>query len=90
LIDSLQEKGYVKRVVDAGDRRGRFARLTGKGEELLNEVMPVHFRNVAGLMSDLSAQDKDLLTALLKKVRRSVAAHATGCSEYSAVRTPTV
>ncbi|MBV9264737.1 MAG: MarR family transcriptional regulator [Acidobacteriaceae bacterium] len=84
LIDSLQEKGYVKRVVDAGDRRGRFARLTRKGEEILDQVMPVHFRNVSQLMSDLSMDERNLLTSLLKKMRRSLVAHASGPAEYGA------
>jgi MarR family 2-MHQ and catechol resistance regulon transcriptional repressor len=86
LIDSLEEKGYVKRVVDSGDRRGRFARLTRKGEELLDEVIPVHFSNIAEMVSDLSIKEKSLLTALLKKMRRSLAGHANGPAECDAGR----
>ncbi len=40
LIDHLEEKGYVKRVVDAGDRRARYARITKKAEALLDRIHP--------------------------------------------------
>ncbi len=43
LIDHLEEKGLVKRVIDSSDRRARFARITKKGEGLLDEVAPVFF-----------------------------------------------
>ena len=42
LIDHLEQKEYVTRVVDRQDRRARFARITKKGEELLDALMPVH------------------------------------------------
>jgi MarR family 2-MHQ and catechol resistance regulon transcriptional repressor len=76
LIDSLEEKGYVKRVVDEQDRRARFARLTRKGEELLDQVMPIHFRNIVELLKDLSEHEKELLITLLKKLRQSLIAHS--------------
>lgn len=75
LMDHLEEKGYVKRTVDPQDRRARHARITPKGEALLDEFMPVHYRNLKVLLQDLSVEEKDALTGLLRKVRASLSAH---------------
>lgn len=81
LIDHLEEKGYVRRVVSANDRRARFARITKKAEILLDEFMPVHFRNISVLTQDVSPEEKELLLTLLKKMRTSLAAHSSICEE---------
>jgi MarR family transcriptional regulator, 2-MHQ and catechol-resistance regulon repressor len=76
LIDHLEEKGLVKRVVDDQDRRARFARITRPGEQVLDRLMPVHFRNVAKLFSELDDDEKFQLTGLLRKARASMVTHA--------------
>jgi hypothetical protein len=38
--------------------------------------MPVHFRNVKGMLQGLSETEKDTLLYLLKKTRESIRAHA--------------
>jgi MarR family 2-MHQ and catechol resistance regulon transcriptional repressor len=72
LIDHLEQKAYVTRVVDREDRRARFARITRKGEELLDAFMPVHFRNVKAMLQGLSETEKATLLRLLKKTRQSI------------------
>lgn len=76
LIDHLEEKGWAKRVVDTHDRRARLARITKKGEMLLDQFMPIHFRNVKALFQDMATEDKRTLADLLKTVRASLTAHA--------------
>jgi MarR family 2-MHQ and catechol resistance regulon transcriptional repressor len=78
LIDHLQQKECVTRVVDANDRRARFARITKKGSELLDTFMPLHYRNVKAMLQGLSETEKALLFRLLKKTRESIAVHADG------------
>jgi MarR family 2-MHQ and catechol resistance regulon transcriptional repressor len=80
LIDHLEHKGYVKRVVNTHDRRARFARVTKKAETLLDEFLPMHYNNVRIMLQDLSSAEKQTLLCLFKKVRRSVAAHCKGCA----------
>lgn len=82
LIDHLEDKGYVKRLVDPQDRRARHARITQKGEALLDEFMPVHYRNLKGLLRGLSEDERETLVGLLKKVRTSMSAH----SEHAVVQ----
>lgn len=79
LIDHLEEKGYVVRVVDANDRRARYARITKKAEALLEEFVPLHYGNVRMLMGDLTTAEKETLVALLKKARSSLMAHSEEC-----------
>lgn len=78
LIDSMQERGLVKRVVDPDDRRVRYARITREGEDLLNRFMPVHFQHVRALLQDLTTEEKKTLSTLLRKARRSVTTHSKG------------
>lgn len=80
LIDHLQEKGYVTRVVDSNDRRARYARITPKAEALLEEFVPVHYQNVRMLMGDLTTPEKETLLTLLKKTRSSLLAHSEECA----------
>ncbi|MGI8959797.1 MAG: MarR family winged helix-turn-helix transcriptional regulator [Bryobacteraceae bacterium] len=77
LVDHLEEKGLVKRVTGTRDRRARFARITKKGEALLDEVVPVHYRNIKQLLDDLTNEDKQALVTLLKKTRASLVANST-------------
>jgi MarR family 2-MHQ and catechol resistance regulon transcriptional repressor len=76
LIDHLEEKDLVKRVMSTRDRRARFARITKKGEALLDEVVPVHYQNVKRLLNDLTNNDKQTLVKLLKKTRASLLANS--------------
>ncbi len=86
LIDHLEEKGYVTRVVDESDRRGRFARITVKAEAFLEEFMPVHNYTCVELLRGLSSVEKNELAALLRKVRDSIRAHAEVCERPSAAK----
>ncbi len=90
LIDHLEEKGYVKRVVDEQDRRARYARITPKGEALLDEFVPVHYGRMKALFQDLSGEDKQEILNLLKKIRNSVHAHAAECDAQGSIACPSV
>jgi MarR family 2-MHQ and catechol resistance regulon transcriptional repressor len=83
LIDHLEEKGLVTRLVDQSDRRARFARITVKGVEFLDGFMPVHYRNVKSMLQGLSGSEKEVLLRLLKKTRESIAAHADGLEQMA-------
>lgn len=72
LIDHLEEKGLVRRIVDASDRRARFARITKKGEALMDELVPRHFGRTQQRLEAFSEDEKQSLVALLKKLRTAV------------------
>jgi MarR family transcriptional regulator, 2-MHQ and catechol-resistance regulon repressor len=82
LINHLEEKGYVKRVVDTADRRVRYAKITPHAHELLDQAVPLHFANLAILLQDVTADEKQKLGELLKKIRESLFLHANECIRY--------
>ncbi|HEY7305402.1 MAG TPA: MarR family transcriptional regulator [Bryobacteraceae bacterium] len=90
LMNHLEEKGYVKRVVDAQDRRARYARITRKAEALLDEFVPIHYRRIRALLRDLSGEEKQALLLLLLKVRKSINAHASERDTKESIAYPTI
>jgi MarR family 2-MHQ and catechol resistance regulon transcriptional repressor len=86
LVDHLEQKGYVKRVVDESDRRARYARITRDGSQLLDRVVPIHFQAIAHLMSGLSNSEKEQLIALLKKARSSMNQHSNHMETQARLR----
>jgi len=76
LISHLEERGYVTREVNEQDRRARFAKATPKAEALLDRLMPIHYRNIRKLMSNLSNSAKDEIIGLLSQVRQSIHQHS--------------
>ena len=79
LIDHLEQKGYVQRVVDTVDRRARYAKITQRAKELLDRVAPVHFANSAILLQDMALAEKQSLVELLRKTRESLLSHGNEC-----------
>ncbi len=75
LIDHLEEKALVRRVVDTQDRRARLARITEKGRRVFDEFLPAHSRNLKTLLQGLTSEDKTALVNLLRSVRISLAAN---------------
>jgi MarR family transcriptional regulator, 2-MHQ and catechol-resistance regulon repressor len=73
LVDHLQDKGYLKRVVDSRDRRVRVAKLTKRGEMLVDEVMPGHKDRSIALFSHFSLEQLRLFTQMLRELRHSPA-----------------
>jgi DNA-binding MarR family transcriptional regulator len=78
IVDHLEQKGYVKRVVDPRDRRVRLAQLTESGATLIDEAMPGHKARIVDLFSNLTLEEIQSLIGLLKKVRQSAAVDRSG------------
>jgi len=68
VVDRLEEKGFVKRVDSSEDRRVKFASLTIKGKELMEEVFPKHEKRIEEIFSILNEGEIDLAIKLLKKI----------------------
>lgn len=72
LVDSLEKKSLVSRTADKTDRRVCIARLTKKGEALLEAVLPEHYKVVHEVFAGLTKTEKATLSTLLTKLRRSI------------------
>lgn len=67
VIDRLETKGLVERVVSEQDRRARLLRLTPAGQGLLAASRPVVEVLQTDILSPLSAQERAVFIALAQK-----------------------
>jgi DNA-binding MarR family transcriptional regulator len=67
VIDRLERKGLVQRVVSAQDRRARLLNLTPEGEQLLAVCRPVVQALQADILAPLSPEERDAFLALAHK-----------------------
>ena len=67
VIDRLESKGLVQRVVSAQDRRARQLHLTPDGERLLASIRPVVEALQAEILAPLSRAERAAFVALAHK-----------------------
>jgi MarR family transcriptional regulator, temperature-dependent positive regulator of motility len=67
VIDRLEHKGVVQRVVSAQDRRARQLHLTPEGKRLLKASRPVVEALQAEILAMLSPEERAVFLALAQK-----------------------
>ena len=75
LVDSLVRKGLVERHMNPGDRRVRRACITPAGKDLVERVLPSHYRLLRALLAGLAGQELASLASLLARLSESVRRH---------------
>ena len=45
VVDNLERKEYVRRIVNQNDRRVTYIKLTETGKDLINDIFPTHKKN---------------------------------------------
>lgn len=70
LVTSLERARLVRREASARDRRRVIVRATGEGERRLQLGRERRVRELAGLLSDLDAQDLSVLARAADLVER--------------------
>ena len=68
LVDGLEKEGIVVRSPDPRDRRMVVVKLTQEGIDLMDKIMPMHFRMIQRVMSVYNAEEKKQLLQLLQKL----------------------
>lgn len=68
VLDRLEQKGLVLRLVDPQDRRARRLQLTGEGERLLTELSPAVDAAHHEVLAPLAPHEVDTLVALLARI----------------------
>ncbi len=68
LVDELQERGLVKRVENARDRRIYSLVLTAEGRELLERIGRVAREHQESLLTSLNTDERDQLASLLRRI----------------------
>lgn len=71
-LNRLEDAGLVERIREISDRRSVHVQLTEKGKTLVSEVAKIHFEREAQMMKQLSSEEVEQLTDLLRKLGVSV------------------
>jgi DNA-binding MarR family transcriptional regulator len=67
-MDRLERARLVERAPDPHDRRGVLIRLTAKGREVIDATTVAHLANERRLLAALSADEREQLADLLRKL----------------------
>ena len=70
VVDNLEKKGYVNRKVSLKDKRVTYVKLTKIGENLMDDIFPIHKKNTKKLFSELTSEEVKTLQNLLLKIKR--------------------
>jgi DNA-binding MarR family transcriptional regulator len=72
LLGGLERGGLVERLTYPEDRRKIGIRLTAKGRQVLDDMLPDYYRSIAKLMVHLTEGERLELISLLAKVNRGL------------------
>jgi MarR family 2-MHQ and catechol resistance regulon transcriptional repressor len=70
LVDQLEERGLVRRMPVAGDRRRVRIELTPAGSRAIQRAFPKHVRRAVDELSTLSPAEQEQLGRLCKRLGR--------------------
>jgi len=68
VVDDLVEQGWVERIPCPVDRRKTRLALTDAGREFINGILPERHRQMRTLWDEFSADEKDGMEQLLRKL----------------------
>lgn len=69
VLDRLEQKGLVRRVVPIGNRRSFIAMLTPEGEKMFEATFPMHIAYLKERFGQLSKADLEVARGTLKRLR---------------------
>jgi MarR family transcriptional regulator, transcriptional regulator for hemolysin len=69
LIDSLEKKDMVRRVVDVNDRRKNYLMVTKNGEKALKEYVEISAKLMTELQEDLTESEMNTFYKVVNKIR---------------------
>jgi MarR family 2-MHQ and catechol resistance regulon transcriptional repressor len=72
VADQLEKAGWLRRQRSTTDRRVTIARLTPRGEALMEKCFPQHVASIEAAARALSAKEQASLATLLKKWGKAV------------------
>ena len=75
ILDRLQAKGLIERVVNEQDARSQKVALTTEGDQLFQRVFPEHGAYIEKVFNQLNSQEIVELTNALNKLRTLMEAH---------------
>ena len=77
LVDGLEKSGLIERLSHPEDGRRTTIRITRRGREVLEDVMPDYYGNMAKVTANLMERDRQELASHLKKIQQGLSAVST-------------
>lgn len=68
VVDGLLKAKLLTRETDLQDRRAFMVAITAAGQELLDQILPLHYQRVSRIMSMLDETERIQLKGLLAKI----------------------
>ena len=72
LIDKLEKKGYVRRVVDENDRRMFKIYMSEEGKSRFNSFIPLIMHQRRKLLENISSDEEKIVKDVLKRIEQNV------------------
>jgi len=69
IIDSLEEKELIRRVVDTNDRRKNYLMVTKKGERTIEQYMSINFKLIEELQQGLALSDVNTFYKVVNHIK---------------------
>lgn len=69
MLQGLEKKGYVKRIVPEGNERKKMVYVTDKAEALMSEFDQIFFDTERQITAGMTDEEAETLRRLLEKVR---------------------
>ncbi|WP_256972753.1 MarR family winged helix-turn-helix transcriptional regulator [Saccharibacillus sp. O23] len=69
MLQGLEKKGYVKRIVPEGNERKKMVYVTDKAEALMSEFDRIFFDTERQITAGMTDEEAETLRRLLEKVR---------------------
>ena len=68
FIDAIEKEQLAERIEDPHDKRGMQVRLTEKGEQTINQVLPDYFSMLEKITEVLTVQDRQHWLEIMEKL----------------------
>lgn len=68
VISNLDKLELITKCTNPEDKRSSLISITEKGREIIEEIFPLHLKDLQVVFQALSNEEKELLTATLKKI----------------------
>lgn len=72
VIDQLEKKNYVERMVSTEDKRITYVSLSEKGNQLMTEIFPLHAKTISDCFSTLEEKELNQFIKTLGKLSRTL------------------
>ncbi|MFC5471004.1 MarR family winged helix-turn-helix transcriptional regulator [Cohnella suwonensis] len=72
MLDSLEQKRFIRRIISQGDRRLQNVYLTAEGKKLMDNVVPTSEEINRLICQGISPEELQEVTRILSKMRQNI------------------